>query len=64
MGLEPHQSPPIYADGNALREAFGDPGGRRETVELALRMQRAGLSRFEPDPRRALAEAEKRQATR
>jgi hypothetical protein len=58
LGLEIFQSPPCYADGDALREPYGDPRAARETVELAQRLVRAGLSKFEPDPFTALAIAE------
>ena len=37
---------------SALNEPYGDPGAKREGAELALRMQRCGLSRWHPDPAR------------
>jgi hypothetical protein len=47
---------------SALDQPYGDPGGRRESAELALRMQRCGVSRWHPDPARECdrVEAEKR----
>ncbi|WOH80914.1 hypothetical protein RX327_35105 [Bradyrhizobium sp. BEA-2-5] len=52
LRLEPWQSPPCHADMRALDEPYGDPSGRRESAELALRMQRQGVSRWHPDPAR------------
>jgi hypothetical protein len=58
----PWQSPPCYADMRGLDQTFGDPGGKRESAELALRMQRQGVSRWHPDPARECdrVEAEQR----
>jgi hypothetical protein len=41
-----------------------DTCGARESAELLRRLLDAGLSRFEPDPLRAIAEAERRQAAK
>jgi len=65
LDLAPWQLPPCYADmsTNALNQPYGDPGARRESAELALRMQRCGVSRWHPDPARECdrVEAEQRQ---
>jgi len=50
LDLMPWQSPPCYADMRALERPYGQPGGKRESAELALRMQRQGISRWHPDP--------------
>jgi hypothetical protein len=54
LDLMPWQLPPCYADMSAsvLSQPYGDPGARRESAELALRMQRLGVSRWHPDPAR------------
>jgi hypothetical protein len=49
-----------YADVRALNQPYGDPGGKREIAELALRMQRLGISRWHPDPLAVCIEAEQR----
>ncbi|MBR0778740.1 hypothetical protein JQ625_28265 [Bradyrhizobium diazoefficiens] len=54
LNLDPWQSPPMYATAADLKRPYGDPSGRRELAELLQRMRDAGLSRFEPDPLRAL----------
>jgi hypothetical protein len=48
----PWQSPPCYPTMSALDQPYGDPGAKREGAELALRMQRCGVSRWHPDPAR------------
>ena len=60
LQLMPWMSPPCYADMRALEEPYGDVGAKRESAELALRMQRCGVSRWHPDPVAAceVAEAE------
>jgi len=63
LDLMPWQSPPCYADPGALREPFGDPRAARESAELLQRLLRLGLSRFEPDPLAAIAEAEAKRHT-
>jgi len=63
LDLMPWQSPPCYADLGALREPFGDPRAARESAELLQRLLRLGLSRFEPDPLAAIAEAEAKRHT-
>ena len=62
LNLQPWQVPPMRASLAALSEPYGDPSGRRESAELLKRLLDAGLSRFEPDPVGALAEAERRRA--
>jgi hypothetical protein len=62
LGLMPWQSPPCYADMSALNQPYGDPRAAREGAELALRMQRCGISRWHPDPPRECEEAEQRGA--
>lgn len=61
LGLMPWQQPPckIHLD-SAIHEPFGDPSGRREAGEVLQRLLRNGLSKFEPDPLGAIAEAEQR----
>jgi hypothetical protein len=48
----------------ALREPFGDQRGAREAGELLSKMLALGISRFDPDPLQAIAEAEKRRAAK
>ena len=52
LGLMPWQSPPRFATMSALDQPYGDAGAKRELAELALRMQRQGVSRWHPDPAR------------
>jgi hypothetical protein len=61
LGLMPWQSPPCHARLSDLDKPFDDPRGERESAELLRRLLDAGLSRFEPDPLAAIAEAEQRQ---
>jgi len=49
---------------SASREPFGDPRAARESAELLQKMLALGLSRFEPDPLQAIAEAEQRRAAK
>jgi hypothetical protein len=46
---------------SALRQPFGDTRGAREAGEIPKKMLTLGLSRFEPHPLAAIAEAEQRQ---
>jgi hypothetical protein len=62
LDLMPWQSPPCHANLRALSEPFGDPRAARESAELLKKMQALGLSRFEPDPLAAIAEAERQNA--
>jgi hypothetical protein len=64
LDLMPWQSPPCHAGLRALSEPFGDPRGARESAELLQRLLDAGLSKYEPDPLQALAEAEQRRAAK
>jgi hypothetical protein len=59
LDLMPWQSPPCHANLRALSEPFGDPRAARESAELLKKMRALGLSRFEPDPLAAIAEAER-----
>ena len=43
---------------SALNEPYGDVGAKREIAELALRMQRCGVSRWHPNPVAACEAAE------
>ena len=43
-----------------LEQPYGDASGKRESAELLKRLRDANLSIFEPDPMRALAEAERK----
>jgi hypothetical protein len=60
LGLMPWMSPPCYPTMSALGAPYGDAGAKRELAELALRMQRCGVSRWHPDPVRACEAAEAR----
>jgi hypothetical protein len=66
LALMPWQNPPCYADMSALDQPYGDARAAREGAELALRMQRCGVSRWHPDPARECdrIEAEQRQAAK
>jgi hypothetical protein len=66
LGLMPWQSPPCYPTMGALDQPYGDAGAKRELAELALRMQRCGLSRWHPNPVAACeaAEAEQRRTAK
>jgi hypothetical protein len=57
LKLKSHQPPPMYAAANAVG---GDDGssGWFQAEQLLRRLLDAQLSRFEPDPVRALAEVE------
>ena len=50
LGLMPWQTPPCCADMRALSQPYGDPGGKHASPELALRMAKAGVSRWSPTP--------------
>ncbi|MCK1571377.1 hypothetical protein [Bradyrhizobium sp. 174] len=50
LGLMPWQSLRCYPTLSALDQPYGNPGAKREGAELALRMQRFGVSRWDPDP--------------
>jgi hypothetical protein len=63
--LQPWQDPPSAINlAAALREPFGDQRGAREAGELLSKMLALGISRFDPDPLQAIAEAEKRRAAK
>jgi hypothetical protein len=58
LNLMPWQNPPMYTSLVDLDKPFGDTRGSRESAELLKRLLDAGLSKFEPDPLRALELAE------
>jgi hypothetical protein len=62
LGLLPYQSPPCYADLRYLNAPYGDPGAKRESAELAIRMRRCGVSRWAPNPVVACEAAETERA--
>ena len=55
------QTPPCRARLTDLDKPFDDPRGERESAELLQRLLDMKLSKYEPDPIAALAEAEQRQ---
>jgi len=60
----PPVSPTIAAHLDAvLREPFNDPSGRREAGEILKKLAALGLSKYEPDPLRAISAAEQRKAS-
>ena len=61
LDLPPWQHPPCRTHlASALREPFGDARGLREGGETLKKMLALGLSRYEPHPMAAIAEAEQR----
>ena len=62
LDVKPWQQVParIHLE-SALRQPFGLTTAERESAEIRLKLQALGLSRFEPDPLRAIAMAEERQ---
>jgi hypothetical protein len=64
LALQPWQDPPCCARLCNLAKPFDDPRGERESADVLKRLLDAGLSRYEPDPLAAIAEAEQRQAPR
>lgn len=63
LNLQPWQSPPCHASLASLRLPYGDPRAARESAELLSKMLALGISRFEPDPLAAIAEAEANRQT-
>jgi hypothetical protein len=65
LRLDPWETLPIWVGDidAALREPYGDARGTREAGEILRRLLDAGLSKYEPDPLRAIAEAEAKRAT-
>jgi hypothetical protein len=60
LGLMPCQKPPCQTRlETALLEPFGDQRGSREAAEILRKLLVLGLSRFEPDPIGAIADAER-----
>ena len=64
LGLKPWENLPLWIDdlAAALCEPFDDQTGTREAAELLKKMLAAELSKYEPDPIRAIAEAEAKAA--
>ena len=62
LQAQPWQTLPQYASLDSLRDPYGDPSGAREAAELLKKMLALGISKYEPNPLAAIAEAEKRQA--
>lgn len=58
------QVPAFIHSESALRQPFGLVTAERESAEIKLKLRALGLSRFEPDPLAAIAEAERRQAAK
>jgi hypothetical protein len=57
LKLRPWQDPPMYGDSTDGIDDFPN-AGRAAAADLLRRLLAAGLSRFEPDPMKALARAE------
>jgi hypothetical protein len=57
LKLRPWQDPPMYGDSTDGVDDFPN-AGRSSAADLLRRLLAAGLSRFEPDPKQALARAE------
>jgi hypothetical protein len=62
LRLQPWQGVPFRANLRDLDKPFDDPRGERQAAELLQRLLKLGLSRFEPDPIGAIAEAEAKRA--
>jgi hypothetical protein len=62
LRVQPWQTLPQNASLDSLREPFGEAHGWREAAELLKKMLALGISKYEPNPLAAIAEAEKRQA--
>ena len=64
LSLKPWQTPvcEIHDLASALAQPYGDQRGEREAAELLQRMQRLGISKFDPDPVGAIIEAERKAA--
>jgi hypothetical protein len=63
MSCQPPQAKQRDDGGLVGGEPYGDAGAKRELAELALRMQRCGVSRWHPDPLAACERAEAKQQT-
>jgi hypothetical protein len=57
LKLRPWQDPPMYGDSTDGIDDFPN-AGRAAAADLLKRLLGAGLSRFEPEPMKALARAE------
>jgi hypothetical protein len=64
LRLDPWQTLPCDARIHDLTKPRDDPRGERRAAELLRHLLDVGLSRFEPNPLRAIAEAEQRQAAK
>ena len=60
LTLRPWQCPPCWANDEIDPTQHDRVGNKADEVGLRQRLQRAGVSAFEPDPMRALAEVEAR----
>jgi hypothetical protein len=60
LGLKPWMCPPCWANDEIDATRPNTFGNRAKEVALRQRLQRAGLSAFEPNPMKALADAEAR----
>jgi hypothetical protein len=62
LGLKPWQWPPAWLEPSEVDAVLAEPddgqSGRHQAAELLRRMLRAKVSRFHPDPIRALEAAE------
>jgi hypothetical protein len=57
--------PPCRAHlASALRQPFGSTRGAREAGEILKKLMELGLSRYEPSPLEAIAEAERKATAR
>jgi hypothetical protein len=62
LNLLPWQSPIFRASLENLDKPYGDPRGERQGAELLKKLLSLNLSRFEPDPMAAIADAERARA--
>jgi hypothetical protein len=54
LKLKPWQPPPCWVRAGDLEEPFGDVFRAREAAELLQRMLALGISRYHPDPLKAI----------
>ena len=57
LQLKPWQPAPMHSRKSYLEEPFGDVFGCREAAELLQRMLALGISRYHPDPLKAIEDA-------
>jgi len=60
LHLKPWQSPPCWVDDLTINAGDDGIGGQYQAARLLQRLLKAGLSRYEPDPEKALKEKRKR----